>query len=159
MVHTHNSIPSAWQIKVALVVVVLAGAALAAGGRTWIEPHTGATAPTSETPSVPDANLLSTTPSDDDDSEIELITLRPHGFEPATLTRRHGHFMLAVNNRSRTNEVSLRLDRMHGSRLQEVKMPRGQTRSLSRLHLPPGEYLLSEEAHPEWVCRITLTSH
>ncbi|HEX8148024.1 MAG TPA: hypothetical protein VF591_12660 [Pyrinomonadaceae bacterium] len=86
-----------------------------------------------------------------------VLTLSPGGFEPAEVTRPAGRFMLAVSNHAGGEEVSLLLSRVRGERLREVKMARGRIRSVNELQLPPGEYVLTAEGHPDWSCRITLT--
>ena len=55
-------------------------------------------------------------------------------------------------------EVDLRLDRVTGNRLRKVKAPSGQLDWTELLDLNPGEYRLTEAKHPDWVCRITITS-
>lgn len=49
--------------------------------------------------------------------EVELVTLQPHGFEPAELTRPQGRFVLGVDNRSGLEDIQLRLEREDGSRV------------------------------------------
>jgi hypothetical protein len=95
---------------------------------------------------------------EDQPAEVESILLQGNGFEPNEITRRHGRFMLAISNRSGSNELSLRLDRLNGNRLHEARMAKGRIRWNQAFNLPPGDYVLSEQNHPEWVCRITLTS-
>ena len=89
--------------------------------------------------------------------EVELITLQPEGFEPSELTRPAGPFLLAFKNRSGQDDISLQVTVANGAREQTVRMPPGKHRSLNRLDLPPGQYVITEASHPEWVCRITLT--
>src|SRR5437867_12291100 len=58
---------------------------------------------------------------------VELVTLRPTGFDVAHITRRYGSFLLAVNNRTGlTDEVVLRLDRVAGGRFVAAKVSRGE---------------------------------
>lgn len=88
--------------------------------------------------------------------ETELITVRPFGFEPAEITRKQGRFLLAVDNRSGLEEVTLRLDRVTGNRLRDVNVPRRKLDWREFMDLPPGRYVLSEAAHPEWTCTVTI---
>jgi hypothetical protein len=90
--------------------------------------------------------------------ETELVTIRPHGFEPQEITRPADPFFLAVENRSGLEEVTLRLDLMGGSRLKEVNVPRKKLDWRDAFDLPPGSYVLTEANHPEWVCNITITA-
>lgn len=94
---------------------------------------------------------------DNEPDEGEVITIRPRGFDPPEIVRTHGRFTLMVENRSGVEEVSLRLDREAGSRLHNVRVERKQLDWRQGVDLPPGTYILTEENHPEWVCRITIT--
>src|SRR6267143_1481623 len=60
-----------------------------------------------------------------DKSRIEsaLITLRAFGFEPNDITRPAGRLLLLVDNRSGSPEMFLRIDRVAGARLHEVRVP------------------------------------
>lgn len=89
--------------------------------------------------------------------EVELITLRPSGFDPPGITRPRGKFILSVENRSGAHEVDLRLDREAGERQHQTRLTRGRLRWGKMVDLPPGRYVLSEANHPDWVCRITIT--
>jgi hypothetical protein len=86
-----------------------------------------------------------------------LITINRRGFEPAALSRPKGKFFLLVENRSGLREVDLRLDRVAGNRLHEVKVPREQLDWAELLDLNPGEYRLTEAGRSDWACRITIT--
>lgn len=88
----------------------------------------------------------------------ELLTIRPHGFEPAQITRKAGQFFLAIENRSQVEELSLGFDRVGGQRFQEVRVQRGRPDMSSTVGLPPGDYNLTEASHPGWTCRITITA-
>jgi hypothetical protein len=90
--------------------------------------------------------------------EAVLITAHPHGFEPNAITRPKGRFLLAVDNRTGLNNpIILRVDRVTGNRLHEASVPREKSRWRNFFDLPPGQYKLTEAAHPEWVCDITIT--
>jgi hypothetical protein len=93
-----------------------------------------------------------------DDIEAEIATILPTGFEPAAITRPQGEFLLVINNRSGLEEITWRLDLEIGGKLREVKVGDGKLRSGNFEDLPPGRYVLSEANHPEWICRITITS-
>ncbi len=88
--------------------------------------------------------------------EIEVITILPHGFEPAEITRASGQFGIAVENRSGLEDVQLRLDRVSGNRLYEAEVPRQKLNWKQGVDLTPGLYVLTEASHPEWVCHITI---
>lgn len=88
--------------------------------------------------------------------EVELITVRPHGFVPAEITRPQGRFLLGINNRSGLEEVDLRLFREAGGVVREVRVNRKKPDWRELVNLPPGRYVLKEAARPGWACRITI---
>ena len=137
------SVPAA-----ALVCLALAVAAVGAGG--WLSsPAPGAPAAASTPATAPGGA--------EEGVEVEVLTLRPRGFEPAEVKRPAGRFLLAVSSQTGGEGVSLALARVQGQRLREMRMGRGRVRSVNEFDLPPGEYLLTAEGHPEWSCRLTLT--
>lgn len=89
--------------------------------------------------------------------ETEIITLRAEGFEPASITRPQGTFFLLLDNRSGLTEIQINVDREAGSRIRQVSIPRENSDWSDGLDLPPGVYQLTEAAHPEWGCKITIT--
>jgi len=88
--------------------------------------------------------------------QVELVTITPRGFEPAAITRPKGRFLLPVDNRSGLDEVTLRIDRVAGDRLHEARVPRKELDWSEVVDLTPGQYLLTEASHPQWVCRFTI---
>jgi|SRR5262245_201103 len=76
--------------------------------------------------------------------EAILITLQPHGFEPAEITRKAGQFLLAVDNRSGVHEPEFRVDRVTGNRVHDKKMAKGRLAWRQLVDLPPGNYVLTE---------------
>jgi hypothetical protein len=94
----------------------------------------------------------------DDDIEAEIVTIRPIGFEPSAITRPRGEFLLVINNRSGLKEINWRLAREAGGNLREVRIYDGKSRSGNFEDLPPGRYVLTEANHPDWICRLTITS-
>jgi len=88
--------------------------------------------------------------------EVEVITATPAGFEPTTITRARGPFILALHNRSGDKELVLRLYRVSGEQLHEVRLRTGSRREHQRLDLPTGEYMISEASHPEWRCQLVI---
>lgn len=91
--------------------------------------------------------------------KTEVVTILPDGFEPAEITRRHGRFFLAVDNRSGLEQVSLRLDKETGNRLRDVRVNRADLDWADVVNLTPGTYLLTEANNPEWVCKIIITGN
>ncbi len=89
--------------------------------------------------------------------ESALITLRTFGFEPNDITRPAGRLLLIVDNRSGSPEMLLRIDRVAGARLREVRIPHKILDWYDILDMTPGQYVLSEANHPDWICHITIT--
>jgi hypothetical protein len=88
-----------------------------------------------------------------------LVTIFPGGFNTTQITSPAIPFFLLIENRSGLSEVSLRLDRLAGSRLRQVSMGREQPDWSDLLDLTPGDYVLSEANHADWTCHITVTPH
>ena len=88
-----------------------------------------------------------------------LITIFPGGFNTTQITSPAIPFFLLIENRSGLSEVSLRLDRLAGNRLRQVTVGREQPDWADLLDLTPGNYVLSEANHGDWICRITITPH
>ncbi len=89
--------------------------------------------------------------------EVEYITLWRGGFDPAEITRPHGRFVLAINNRTSLEEVEIRLERQNGGSVRAARLTRRKRNWSDAVELPPGRYLLTEANHPEWKCLITIT--
>ena len=89
-------------------------------------------------------------------AEIELITLRPAGFEPAEITRSKGPFVLFVNDRSGRENSSLGLLRANGDRLRTVSLQRNKSQWNDILDLTPGTYILQDVNNSALRCQITI---
>jgi len=126
--------------------------------RAWLAPAATTGAPASAKVSLASSTTAAQGNPAQVRIEVERITIRPRGFEPTEITRPAGHFILAVNNRSGLEEVALRLDRVAGSRLREVRVPRTKLDWRSLVDLTPGRYVLTEANHPDWICHITITA-
>lgn len=146
----------------ALVVVAAVSTAL-----LLVSARTKATSNSSyATPSAPTAATKSGTasPSQNDSAkdrlEGEIVSAQPNGFEPNQITRPAGEFLLMVDNRTGLDQLQVRLERVVGKeRLDDIGLTKRAYSWNTVLKLPPGEYILTEASHPEWVCRITLTPH
>ena len=88
--------------------------------------------------------------------EVELVTLRPAGFEPAEIRRAKGPFVLMVDDRSGLEKSSLKLLQQNGAGVRQLKTERGKSDWHEVLDLPPGDYVLVETSHPEWTFRLTV---
>jgi hypothetical protein len=88
--------------------------------------------------------------------EIELITLRPYGFEPAEISRPKGQFVLFVEDQSGRNDASLRLQKLDGGQVRDVNTSRMKSEWHDVINLPSGEYVLTDASNPESRCQITI---
>jgi hypothetical protein len=90
--------------------------------------------------------------------ETELITVTQRGFEPEAITRPRGEFILMIENPDR-QELQLSLSREKGASLHRIKATREEPHWNELQDLPPGRYVLRDDANPEWTCVITITAH
>ena len=90
--------------------------------------------------------------------EMERITITPTGFEPNVITRGLGRFLLAVDNRSGHDDLTLHLEGQTG-RLRTQRASRSKASWREVLELAAGEYVLREANHREWSCRITIAAN
>jgi len=92
------------------------------------------------------------------DMTVEMVSVGPDGFQPTSLTRPSGRFLLAINNRSGLKELTLQLSREDGTLMQEVRVNPKQPNWRGLVNLPAGAYRLTETSHADWVCRIVITA-
>jgi hypothetical protein len=88
--------------------------------------------------------------------EVELVTLRPAGFEPSEIIRPKGSFVLFIDDRSGKENSSLVLRRVKGERLRALNLNRKKSESHAVLDLPPGTYVLQDAGDSELHCQITI---
>jgi hypothetical protein len=91
--------------------------------------------------------------------EVEALSLRPSGFEPAAITRPRGEFYIAIYNHTGIEELLFTLNHETGRREHEVRLSRGKKKAGDLLNLPPGNYTLVVADHPEWSCSITINPY
>ena len=89
--------------------------------------------------------------------DIEVITIRPTGFERTKITRPKGLFGIAVENRSGLTNIVLRFDQEGGPRIRQTQLTRQNLNWKDRFDLVPGRYVLTEATHPDWQCNLTIT--
>lgn len=140
---------------VAGVLIVLV--AVTVTGHVW-RPHSGLNARFENSPSLALPVTVNEAQDNSETIEAEVITIRSTGFEPTTITRDKGKFLLVVHNRSGLREVVLRLDRETGGRLHDVRVPREKLDWNVQVDLHPGRYVLTEANHADWVCHITINA-
>lgn len=88
--------------------------------------------------------------------EVELITLRPAGFEPSEITRPKGPFVLVIDDRSGKDVSSIRLQKVQGERLRDVNTNRGKSEWHDLVDLPPGDYVLTDSSNSAAQCQIII---
>lgn len=90
-------------------------------------------------------------------AEVELVTLKPAGFEPAEITRTKGSFVLFVEDRSGKDNSSLELKRVNGQQVRAVSLNRRKSEWNDVVDLSPGTYVLQDTSNDaELRCQITI---
>ena len=136
------------------IVVMIAIATFGFGFRDWLSPKT----PTEviQQQIRPEAT---TTPIP---ITVEPLTLTEEGFFPRAFSHPKGRFILAVNNRTRLDELNLVVSRDNGSQGREkqkdAKVLHQQPDWNDEFDLNPGDYVITEASNPKWECKITITS-
>lgn len=142
----------AWTVL--LVLVVLSGTLAFVVGRARRVVETGKNKTTIEPQSVgkypEQVHKLNT--------EVELITVRSKGFDPVEIKRPQGPFLLAVDNHSESDELSIQFRSENGAAMKDVRFSKRQSKQRTGFDLPPGRYVLTEDRHPDWICRIIITA-
>jgi hypothetical protein len=152
--HVHSARLSSSALIASCVAIF---AALTISARAWFSPTQvfGSQAPTTKAETI--TPTLSQDKAVQERGEVVLITLRRTGIEPSEIKQPAGSFLLTIDNRSGSEEIALQLTRETGGRLQDVHIPRKKSNWRDVLNLHPGNYVLTEANHPEWVCHITIT--
>lgn len=97
-----------------------------------------------------------------DDTQVTLVTLTPRGFDPTEVIISQKRFVLAIDNLSQLNAVSIRFSQATGNPaaplavLQQMQMARTRVNANTFYELSPGEYWLTEDGHPNWRCKFTV---
>jgi hypothetical protein len=89
--------------------------------------------------------------------EVETLVLRSGGFHPKEIVRPPGRFVLALQNQSDDDELSLSLRQERGPSSRQIKIRKRQSKLRETLDLPPGRYVLTEPDHIDWICTIVIT--
>jgi hypothetical protein len=87
---------------------------------------------------------------------IFVTVMRPHGFEPSSVTLDARHFLLTVYNRTGLSLAKLTLapDQVHAPAVKQVDIVPATPHYTDILDLSPGTYILTEADHPQWTCKI-----
>jgi len=87
------------------------------------------------------------------------VVIRPYGMEPAQVSAPAGRVYIALNNRSTARQLQFSLQMQGGSQVNQIPMTAAKTFYGKIYTLTPGTYLLTETAHPAWVCRIVVAAN
>ena len=147
----HKYEASYWRIGI--VIVAICGLSVIAATRSGTSGTTELT--------VRDSGAAAAAAADDQarDAKVALISIRSTGFEPRELALTAGKYLLVVRNRSSADEFAIRVQRETGETLHELRAGLRGRDAKQFLQLTPGEYVLQETSHPDWTCRITVSSH
>jgi hypothetical protein len=88
---------------------------------------------------------------------IQLL-LRPEGFDSRTLAIAKGRYILILLNRTGLEDLALQVSRVvgNGEKPKDIMFDsRKKYRIDNLIDLTPGDYVVTVQGHPEWVCRIT----
>jgi hypothetical protein len=88
---------------------------------------------------------------------IQLL-LRPEGFDSKTLAIAKGRYILILLNRTGLENLALQVSRIvgNGEKPKDIMFDsKKKYRIDSLIDLTPGDYVVTVQGHPEWVCRIT----
>ena len=83
--------------------------------------------------------------------------MRPHGFDPQRINRPVGPFLLAIDDRSGLNQLTLYIERGLGNKSKDIQILRRKPEYREMIDLSSGDYSLKEKNHPGWVCVITIS--
>lgn len=86
-----------------------------------------------------------------DEARVELSA---NGFAPAEIQHSPGTFAIAVENKTPSEEHTLRLKADDGTVLHEFVIQKGS--SAWSVNLPTGRYVLTEVSNPHWTCLIVV---
>ena len=94
--------------------------------------------------------------------EVVRITVRSTGFEPTEIKYPSKPFLLAVDNQSGLDNLTLTLYRADTedkarAKIHDLAVSLKSLRKQEITELGPGRYVLKEAKHPNWTCRITIT--
>jgi len=91
------------------------------------------------------------------DIKVELITVRPTGFEPSQITRAAGKFVIGLADRTGLPGLQFFLLNQNDETVHEFSSGPGKVNVREMVDLPAGQYSHREAAH-SWTCTITITA-
>jgi hypothetical protein len=106
----------------------------------------------------PRSNRESFLEQDKSKQKTLLLRLTRGGFEPKEITAPPGNYFLVVHNISELDSTEIILKQSSGARLLQKQMSKEHLKLRERVDLPPGQYILTEASHPNWICNITISN-
>ena len=94
--------------------------------------------------------------STEDEPQVVSLEVTPNGFEPSETTGRRGKFLLLLQNRTGSRDLSFYLIRENQERLAESDPQKRDWKA--HVQLGPGIYIIGEASHPEWQSIIRVTN-
>jgi hypothetical protein len=151
-------------VLIALAIVSISARLLFAHKSSEVKSPTPSAVASALSTSTPDNVISPTIAHQASDSKkrnidgVVPIKLSEIGFEPSEINLPKARVLFAIHNRTGLREMVLRFDRVGGGRLHGARVPREKRGWYQEVDLTPGEYILTESSHPDWVCRITVAS-
>lgn len=85
-----------------------------------------------------------------------VVYATTYGFEPNEAVVKQGDLVISLRNRSGLRSSRYQLRNRQGEAIGQTLVP-GQNNNLKvRNTLPPGEYVIGENSHPEWTFKLTV---
>jgi hypothetical protein len=148
------------QVAILITILVAIGSMAVKAFSVWPPPATKVVLLTSNSKSP--AKLVEVIGGQGGSTKEQLqakqIIIGPTGFEPVTLTSPKGRFLLIIRDNTGLRETILRLDREQGNHIREIRLSNAKHGWKDVVNLSPGQYILSEANHSDWICRITITA-
>ena len=94
--------------------------------------------------------------SADDEPRVVSLQVTPTGFEPGETILPRGRFLILVQNRTGSRDLSFYLVRESQERVAESEPQKRDWKA--HVQLAPGTYIISETSHPEWQSIIRVTN-
>jgi len=112
------------------------------------------------------AQLESPNPQPTDNVDVITIRLTRFGAYPASVTHKHGPFVLLISNRSGTLDDTYSLTRKlpaganpaASDSLLDFHSDHTAQRDHQLIKLSPGDYVLRVKSHPDWTVDIKITT-
>lgn len=107
---------------------------------------------TSESKAKENASLSSA----NDELRVVSLQVTPNGFEPAETVIPRGKFLILLQNRTGSRDLSFYLIRENQERVAQSNPQRRDWKL--HIQLGPGTYIVGETNHPEWQSIIRVTN-